>query len=194
MDKHVIPDDRSEINTFGVLRDEVEVILKNKLEERGDQPLRKFLSDLGGWPMVNNSGWDEANFDLTQMLAKLSLFNNDPLVNLYVGTDSKNSSSRIIYVDQPSFGLPGRRYYLVPRNDSNLAAYETLMRNVATELGATDMTKLEQDIQDVVDFEIQLANGYGEEDMKNKTNTWELEIKTRPTSILCRFTEKLGNV
>ncbi|KAK7497991.1 hypothetical protein BaRGS_00010862 [Batillaria attramentaria] len=168
MDKHVIPDDRSEINTFGVLRDEVEVILKNlfednrtsngievlqkpmdmytacldldKLEERGDQPLRKFLSDLGGWPMVNNSGWDEANFDLTQMLAKLSLFNNDPLV------------------DQPSFGLPGRRYYLVPRNDSNLAAYETLMRNVATELGATDMTKLEQDIQDVVDFEIQLAN------------------------------------
>ena len=30
MDKHVVPDDRPEMNTFGVLRDEVEVILKSK--------------------------------------------------------------------------------------------------------------------------------------------------------------------
>ena len=55
------------------------------------------------------------------------------------------------------FGLPGRKYYLVERNDSNLVAYESLMRNVALELGA-DVSSVDDDIRDVVDFEIQLAN------------------------------------
>ena len=30
MDKHVVPDDRAELNTFGVLRDEVKVIIKSE--------------------------------------------------------------------------------------------------------------------------------------------------------------------
>ena len=63
-------------------------------------------------------------------------------------------------MDQPEFGLRGRKYYLVERNDSNLVAYETLMRNIALELGANPST-VNDDIKDVVDFEIQLANVSG---------------------------------
>ena len=60
-------------------------------------------------------------------------------------------------MDQPGFGLPGRKYYLVERNDSNLEAYELLMRNIAVQLGAS-LSSVDEDIKRVVDFEIQLAN------------------------------------
>ena len=63
----------------------------------GDEPLRNFLVGLGGWPMVSSS-WSEVNFNLTEMLMLLHLYNNNPLIMVYVGVDVKNSSSRILVV------------------------------------------------------------------------------------------------
>lgn len=53
--------------------------------------------------------------------------------------------------------LPGRKYYLVSRDDPFLKAYEKLMKNIALELGA-NATTVTNSVKQVVDFEIQLAN------------------------------------
>ncbi|XP_070206748.1 neprilysin-1-like [Littorina saxatilis] len=184
MEKNVIPEDKSEINTFGILRDQVEIILKNileenttyahdevlqkpktlyyscmdleRLEETGDAPLREFLKQFGGWPMLNDT-WRHEAFNLTSMLIHLHLYNNDPLVDLLVGVDMKNSTNRILVLDQPPMGLPGRKYYQVERNDSILMAYEALMHNIAVALGGNPLS-VARDVKDVMDFEIALAN------------------------------------
>ena len=81
-------------------------------------------------------------------------------------------------MDQPGFGLPGRKYYLVERNDSNLEAYELLMRNIAVELGA-NVSSVDEDIKRVVDFEIQLANVSNSLPRQNNNNN---ECETRMTA------------
>lgn len=182
--KTVIPEDRSEINQFSFVRDEVEVILKNilednetyanvevlnkpkvlyaaclnleKIEEVGDAPLRALLQKLGGWPLLQ-SNWDASGFNLTNTLVQLYFMGKDPLFDFYVGTDIKNSTARILSVDQPFLGMPGQKYYLVPRNDTILMAYQTLMLSIAKALGA-DPSTVQADVEAVVDFEIQLAN------------------------------------
>lgn len=73
-------------------------VFTDKLEELGDQPLRNFLEKLGGWPMVLGSAWDQSNFDLTHTLLTISLYNTEPLVDINVNTDLKNSTARILYV------------------------------------------------------------------------------------------------
>ncbi|PVD36841.1 hypothetical protein C0Q70_03831 [Pomacea canaliculata] len=184
-EKNVIPEDKSSLTTFVLLRDEVEVILKNilennstymdhevllkpkqlynscmnlaKLEERGDKPLRDFLNQLVTWPLLNDTNWDEQRFNLTDLLVTLSLYSNHPLVSVSVNPDVKNSSARILYIDQPDFVLPGRKYYLVSRDDPFLKAYEKLMKSIALELGA-NTTTVTNSVKQVVDFEIQLAN------------------------------------
>ena len=53
--------------------------------------------------------------------------------------------------------MPGRKYLLVPRNDSNILAYERLISNIALSLGA-DRTTVLKDVNDYVEFEMLLAN------------------------------------
>ncbi|XP_071110115.1 neprilysin-like isoform X1 [Haliotis cracherodii] len=183
MKKNVIPEDKSSLDMFGVLRDEVLVILKNlletereneiesvkkvkalysscinetQLEERGAEPALQFLVSLGGWPMINTS-WREENFDLVGSLIQLRKYNNHPILSMNVGTDLKNSSRRILYVDQSDFGMLGQKYYQRGRDDVMLMAYEKLITKIASELGnhSIDVTA---DVKDIVDFEILLAN------------------------------------
>ncbi|XP_067658892.1 membrane metallo-endopeptidase-like 1 isoform X2 [Haliotis asinina] len=183
MKKNVIPEDRSSLDMFGVLQDEVLVTLKNlletereneiesvkkvkalyascinetRLEERGADPAVQFLVTLGGWPMINSS-WREDEFDLEGLLIHLRRYNNAPIISMSVGTDLKNSSRRILYVDQADFGMLGQKYYQRGRNDVMLLAYEKLIINIASELGnhTNDVTA---DVKDIVDFEIMLAN------------------------------------
>ena len=68
------------------------------IERRADGPLKDLLSWLGGWPVLDPD-WDENNFDLTDVMAKLRLFNNRVLINQWVSSDDKNSDVNIIQVD-----------------------------------------------------------------------------------------------
>ncbi|XP_050413721.1 neprilysin-1 [Patella vulgata] len=199
----VIPADRSSVNQFTILRDEVEVILKNALEkessedisaikktkdlyksclnltameELGIQPLVESLLSLGGWPVLQPS-WNESTFDLVQILAKLKSYKISPIINLFVGIDFKNSSSRSIYIDQPTFGMPGRRYYLRDRDDIMVQAYEKYAIEMSINLGA-DQKTVKNDFTEMVDFEFQLANiSVAAEDRRDN------EILYNPSSI-----------
>ena len=180
---HPIPDDRATYNTFAHLADKLFYKLKELLESspaddeplatrktrhlyssclnmniirnRKDYPLHGLLSELGGWPVLGN--WHEENFDLETLIAKLKLYSNRVMVNLWVGADDKNSSANIILLDQAPLGLSSREYFLKGRNERTLRAYETFATKVAQLLGA-NATDAEQQMREMVDFEIELAN------------------------------------
>ncbi|XP_022336813.2 neprilysin-like [Crassostrea virginica] len=130
------------------------------IDSRGIAPTFGLLKELGGWPVLgdkNGGSWNESDYDLTTLLLNLMKYNNKPLINLYVYTDSKNSTTRIIYLDQPDFGMPGRKYYLNGLNDPMVQAYKELAESVARVFEA-DPGTVESDMEDVVKLEIDLAN------------------------------------
>uniref|UniRef100_K1R8P8 Neprilysin n=1 Tax=Magallana gigas TaxID=29159 RepID=K1R8P8_MAGGI len=130
------------------------------IDSRGIEPTFGLLKELGGWPVLgNNKGgnWSESQYDLTTLLLDLLRYNNKPLINLYVYTDSKNSTIRIIYLDQPDFGMPGRKYYLNGLDDPMVQAYKKLAQAVAEEFHA-DPTTAAADMEDVVKLETDIAN------------------------------------
>ena len=76
-------------------------VLSAYIDSRGIAPTFGLLKELGGWPVLgdkNGGSWNESDYDLTTLLLNLLKYNNKPLINLYVYTDSKNSTTRIIYV------------------------------------------------------------------------------------------------
>lgn len=70
------------------------------IDERGLVPVKKFLEELGGWPVTYSQGqqWDESKFNFIQLLVKLKLYNNKIFVDQWVSADDKNSDVNIIQV------------------------------------------------------------------------------------------------
>lgn len=139
--KNIIPETSSRYGVFDILRDELEVVLKAVLEKSDDaardaykksrtlyascidqekiealnsQPLLELLGNVAEWPIAT-ADWN-ATQGLTWIFEKnlanlAKKYRVRPIVNTYVGIDDKNSTSYIIHVDQPGFGLPSRDYY-----------------------------------------------------------------------------------
>ncbi|MBN3308558.1 NEP protein, partial [Amia calva] len=139
--KNIIPETSSRYSTFDILRDELEVVLKEVLEKpdtmeisaltkakslyqsctnetaiesRGGAPLINVLPDIKDWPVAADN-WED-RFGLTwtaeDAIAKLNQnYGKQVLVNFFVGTDDKDSNVHIIHFDQPGLGLSSRDYY-----------------------------------------------------------------------------------
>uniref|UniRef100_A0AAX7UJ34 Neprilysin n=1 Tax=Astatotilapia calliptera TaxID=8154 RepID=A0AAX7UJ34_ASTCA len=139
--KNIIPETTSRYSTFDILRDELEVILKGQtpthtrataaltkaktlyksctneslIELRGGSPLLDMLPDVSEWPIAVDN-W-ETNYGRTwrleDVIAKLNeKYGTLLLVNFFVGTDDRDSTSHIIHFDQQtSLGLVSRDYY-----------------------------------------------------------------------------------
>ncbi|XP_070562109.1 membrane metallo-endopeptidase-like 1 [Ptychodera flava] len=132
------------------------------IEERGSQPLVDLMVNLGGWPVLgNNSGgnWDERAFDLEDQLALVcGEYGQSVIYNTLIDIDNKDSTKYILSLDQPGLSLPSRNYYLEDRRDNTyLQAYLEYMTTVATMLGA-DADVAAEDFNDLIEFEIKLAN------------------------------------
>ncbi|KAL5015470.1 hypothetical protein ScPMuIL_009740 [Solemya velum] len=130
-------------------------------EERGISVLLPLLQELGGWPLLGNASglpvWNESESNLPDLLIKLKKYSNTPLFGMGVSVDRKQSSRRLITMDEPSLGLPSRDYFLKGRGDPIVEAYVTFAENVAMALGA-EPEIAKRDISDFVSFEIDLAN------------------------------------
>lgn len=63
----------------------------------------------------------------------------------------------LFQIDQLNLALPSREYYLKNSSKSDLQAYLNYMTKIALLVGA-DPATVSVDIQEVLDFEIQLAN------------------------------------
>nr|XP_046909765.1 neprilysin-1-like [Dermatophagoides farinae] len=183
--KHIIPEDRSSLSTFEVMADDLQIILKDLLEQLpnsadnsatlkakrfyqscmniqkinqiGVQPILDALQEVGGWPVLDRN-WNEKDLTLENLLGKLRGDYNQPIiVEQYVGPDDRNSSLNIIQFDQTSLGLPSREYFLKEQPNKEKDAYLELMIDIAELLGA-DRDYATEEMTKVLEFETQLAN------------------------------------
>ncbi|OWF55370.1 neprilysin-like [Mizuhopecten yessoensis] len=229
---HVIPEHRTYLARFSVLREEVQVTLKyllegeslpgepkavqyarkmyksciniTNIEERNLSAAIDLLDSFGGWPALDDRPggyWNEDSFDLSLLLSKLMLYYNNPLIGFYVSVDSKNSSARMIFADQPGLNMPGRSFFLKGRNDEKLLAYENLVKSVLLDFGADPVT-VDEDVNDQIEFEIALANitipsnwRRNSEDLYNKYTVGELATTfPEPTKFKFVWKEYINNV
>uniref|UniRef100_A0A8C5P1K7 Membrane metallo-endopeptidase-like 1 n=1 Tax=Jaculus jaculus TaxID=51337 RepID=A0A8C5P1K7_JACJA len=192
--RHVIPETSSRYSIFDILRDELEVILKGMLEnsttkdrpavekakllyrscmkesvieKRDSQPLLNILEVVGGWPVAMDK-WNETigpTWELERQLAVMNAqFNRRVLIDLFIWNDDQNSSRHIIYIDQPTLGMPSREYYFNEGSNQKVReAYLQFMTAVATMLRKDlnlpkDNNLVQEDMAQVLELETHLAN------------------------------------
>ncbi|KAK5872044.1 hypothetical protein PBY51_012779 [Eleginops maclovinus] len=128
---------------------------EKKIEELGAKPLQELISQLGGWSLTGD--WDKDNFQEVLRMVSAN-FRTSPFFTVFVSTDSKNSNSNIIQVDQSSLGLPSRDYYLnKTANEKYLSAYLNFLVELGILLGGSEETSSAL-MHEIVDFETTLAN------------------------------------
>ncbi|KAM6172342.1 membrane metallo-endopeptidase-like 1 isoform 2-T2 [Erethizon dorsatum] len=192
--RHVIPETSSRYSIFDILRNELEVILKGVLEnstaksrpavekakllyrscvkesvieKRDSRPLLDILAVVGGWPVAMDK-WNETigpTWELERQLAVMNAqFNRRVLIDLFVWNDDLNSSRHIIYIDQPTLGMPSREYYIKRGSSQKVRdAYLKFMMSVATMLRKDsklpgDSQLVREDMAQVLELETHLAN------------------------------------
>ncbi|KAK5647015.1 hypothetical protein RI129_005479 [Pyrocoelia pectoralis] len=181
-----IPDDKSSVTSFSVISDLLQEQLRTMIEEPVKQgepkpfvllkriykscmnttaiekdgltTIKSILKDLGGWPVLEGPKWDQGKFDWRQSVYKFRKagYSVDYFMDFSVGIDLKNSSRRVIDIDQGALGL--RREFLVKGIDDKLVrAYYDYMVDIAVIFGANkDAAK--KDLKESLEFEIKLAN------------------------------------
>ncbi|XP_027699780.1 membrane metallo-endopeptidase-like 1 [Vombatus ursinus] len=194
LNRHVIPESSSRYSIFDKLRDDLEIILKgvletpregdrnaiqkakmlysscmneNLIESRDSQPLLKILEIVGDWPVATDN-WKEVREPYWVMEEKLSMmnsqFNKRLLIDMFVWNDDRDSRSHIIYIDQPSLGMPSKDYYFNSGNYQRVReAYLQFMISIAKMIRADlNFTKDDEFVENemllVMKFETEIAN------------------------------------
>ncbi|XP_043683237.1 neprilysin-2-like isoform X2 [Vespula pensylvanica] len=182
----IIPDDKTSVNTFSVISDNLQQQLrtsieeksppneprpftlakifykncmnKTAIEEKGLEPLLDILQILGGWPVLEGDAWKEENFNWKDSVYKFRTrgYSVDYFLDFSIGVDLKNSTIRIIDLDQASLGL-SREYLSKGFADKIVQAYYNYMVDIAVILGA-DKDRAVTELRDSLDFEMKLAN------------------------------------
>ncbi|XP_053650118.2 neprilysin-2 isoform X3 [Cherax quadricarinatus] len=198
----IIPDEKTALSRFNEISDELQEKLRGlveaeesqddspstkmvkalykscmdtaRIKERGLEPLKEILKEMGGWPVLEGDAWDPSGFQWnTNIYINRKLgYSLDYIFDFSVTTDIKNSSWRIIDIDQPPLGMPSRKYLLKGFNDSDVQAYYNYQVNMAVLLGA-DRIRAEDEIKESLEFEIQIANySLPKEERRNATKLY----------------------
>ncbi|NXD10952.1 MMEL1 protein, partial [Nothocercus nigrocapillus] len=192
--RHVIPETSSRYSIFDILRDELEIILKGVLEtsdqgdreafqkakilykscmneslieQRGSLPLLEVLTMVGDWP-VASADWNntkEPNWSMEEKLSIMnSRFNKRVLIDMFVWNDDRDSNRHIIYIDQPSLGMPSRDYYFNGGNYQRVReAYLQFMITIAKMIRedknmSKDDSFVQEEMAKVMQLETEIAN------------------------------------
>ncbi|XP_060518791.1 neprilysin-2 isoform X1 [Cylas formicarius] len=181
-----IPDDKSSITSFSIISDTLQEQLRSMIEEpiQPDEPkpfqltkklyracmnktliegegltiIHSILKELGGWPVLDGERWRDGDFDWRKSVYRFRKvgYSVDYFIDFSVGIDVKNSTKRIIDLDQGSLGL--RREFLTKGLDDKLVkAYYDYMVDIAVLFGA-DKQRATKELKESLDFEIKLAN------------------------------------
>ncbi|KAL1513423.1 hypothetical protein ABEB36_002838 [Hypothenemus hampei] len=184
--KTIIPDDKSSVTSFSIISDNLQEQLRSMIEEpiRADEPkpfqltkklyracmnktlieadglstIRDILKQLGGWPAMEGARWDDGSFDWRQSVYKFRRagYSVDYFMDFSVGIDVKNSTKRVIDLDQAALGL--RREFLVKGFEDKLVkAYYDYMVDIAVIFGV-ERDRATKELRESLDFEIKLAN------------------------------------
>ncbi|XP_013866571.1 neprilysin isoform X3 [Austrofundulus limnaeus] len=240
--KNIIPETSSRYSTFDILRDELEVILKGVLEktvegeavaltkaktlyksctnerlieQRGGGPLLDMLPDVFEWPVAVDN-W-EADYGKTwrleDVIARLNeKYGTQLLVNFFVGTDDRDSTSHIIHFDQQtSLGLLSRDYYACDGPHAEVCrAYEHFMIDLAKLIRADrgleiNETLIREEVMRIMDLERDIANAtdtpedrnnpillYNKMELGNLNANFTLEVESKVFNWIY-FTRKIMN-
>uniref|UniRef100_A0A8C0IZY3 Membrane metalloendopeptidase like 1 n=1 Tax=Chelonoidis abingdonii TaxID=106734 RepID=A0A8C0IZY3_CHEAB len=163
LNRHVIPETSSRYSIFDILRDELEIILKGVLEspEQGDREAFRKAK------MLYTSCMNESkSLLLLLMEEKLSTlnsrFNKRVFIDMFVWNDDRDSSRHIIYIDQPSLGMPSRDYYFNGGNYQRVT-YLQFMITIAKMIRedknmAKDDNFVQEEMAKVMKLETEIAN------------------------------------
>lgn len=181
----VIPDDKTTVTAFSVieneLKDQLRVIVQEEsqsgeiepfqnvkrlyracmntdlIDAQGSTAVRNAIDNMGGWPVLETN-WDPTNQWTWQRSVQLSReygYSVSNFMSVSVSTDNKNSSRRVIKIDQASLGL-SREYLILNMTDRFLEAYHSYQVDLAILFGA-DPTRAAAEMREALDFEIELA-------------------------------------
>lgn len=132
-------------------------------KKKGTLLLNK-IEKFGYWPMLHGNKWKSDNYNLTKLLAHVTLKTNT-FIEFYISSDSKNVSRRLISFDQGGLGLgnSARNYYLdTKRYEKQINAYKLYMKNkiilLSEDAGISyNVKEIERNVSEVLEFEIELA-------------------------------------
>ncbi|KAI5630642.1 VLP3p-1 [Venturia canescens] len=186
LNRTVIPDDKTQVNAFSVIEDELQEKIrksieaeyapgepkpfrlvktlynscmdKTTIEAKGLEPLRAILKKLGGWPVLDGDLWNDGDFDWKNSVYKFrdAGYYTDYFLFFGIGLDFTNNTNQFIDLDQASLGLP-REYLSMGFEDKIVAAYYSYMVDVAVILGAP-RDRAEKELKESLRFEMKLAN------------------------------------
>ena len=125
----------------------------------GAKPLNDLLKSFGGWPVLEGDEWQgRDNFKWWEWSYKMNKagLGIDSLVGLSLGADDKNSSYKVIGLDQASPSLT-REYLVKGFEDKTVQYYYNFMVDTAVFLGA-ERSFAESELKESLLFEIELAN------------------------------------
>ncbi|CAF1017329.1 unnamed protein product [Rotaria sp. Silwood1] len=144
-------------------------INEQNIEDEGiDLILSLVNKQLGGWPILQGSSWNNSTFNLLNLLLKLRQYNNDIIFGIGTSIDEKNSQEYDIAIGQSDLGLGQRQYY---SNESKITtAYKQFIYDLATAL-TNDTSMIDKDVKDIFDFEKEIAKHYWTTDeRRNRPN------------------------
>lgn len=123
-----IPEDKSDVSQFSVadehLQEQLKILVEEpvvegelkafkltrqyyklcmdveKIEKIGLSTIKGMVEELGGWPVVVGSDWNERDFDwkkVTYQLRHMAL-SDSKIISVYIGLDDYNSTKRVLKV------------------------------------------------------------------------------------------------
>jgi len=198
LEETVIPDHKTRVGTFSVLRDKLNERLRTLFEsdkkgpepkifdsvrnffsscmdqadiaEHGKADMLSLISELGGWPLLMGEAFNEDEFVWQKLSVKADSmgFGTGTVMDAGISTNSLNASRRIIAFDQASLGL-SREYLIKGLDEKEVKAYYSYMVNTAVYFGA-DREIAEKELQESLNFELKLAEmSLPREERRNKT-------------------------
>ena len=128
------------------------------MEELGVKPLQDLLKGFGGWPVLEGDEWQGDDFKWWEWTYNMNDagLGVDSLVGISLGADDKNTSNRVLGLDQATPGL-SREYLVKGFDDKDVQFHYRYMVDTAVLLGA-DRATAENEMKDTLLFEIDLAN------------------------------------
>lgn len=132
---------------------------KSLIEDLSTKPIAEISESLGGWPVIKGSSWnsdDSWNWQDTVKKFRNLGFSMDYILDFSIGVDLKNSTKRMVDIDQSAIGL-SREFLVKGLNDTLVLAYFDYMVDVAVLFGAKREVALKE-LGESLQFEIDLAN------------------------------------
>ncbi|KAF5272766.1 hypothetical protein FQA39_LY07793 [Lamprigera yunnana] len=127
------------------------------IEREGLNGIKRFLFEIGGWPILNKHRTNDTQFKWEEMVYKIRKtgFYQTGFYNLYIGTNILNTTQNIIILDE-GYTTINKEYLVDGFKNPIVKAYYNFMLDFAIILGA-DPNCAKKEVKNIINFEVKLA-------------------------------------